>query len=278
MFASMPMFFYGLNSYDFEIIKIIIFTIIVMYNGFFAVIIWNDICDVDIDAIVHSDRALPMGKISKKKFFRVAIIFSIFVFVFSYLVSIRCFLFVGIAALFVAFHNKYLRRFVKIKAYSEIITPLQWTIVPIFGFIAIEGSNIFNMFLLIIFTYFADGAHDIPEGIHDAEGDKRDGIMTYATSFGEKTAARISFIMLFLAGITGLILYHNSILTIIFLVPFVSFWLYTLYYSYNNLSMKIDDMRKFGLSTGLKIYRFFLATYVFIFLDIFIRLLDLHYF
>ena len=278
MFASMPIFFYGLNSYDFEIIKIIIFTIIVMYNGFFAVIIWNDICDVDIDAIVHSDRALPKGKISKKKFFRIAIVFSIFVFVFSYLVNIRCFLFVGIAALFVAFHNKYLRRFVKIKAYSEIITPLQWTIVPIFGFIAIEGSNIFNMFLLIIFTYFADGAHDIPEGIHDAEGDKRDGIKTYATSFGEKTAARISFIMLFLAGITGLILYHNSILTIIFLVPFVSFWLYTLYYSYNNLSMKIDDMRKFGLSTGLKIYRFFLATYVFIFLDIFIRLLDLHYF
>jgi 4-hydroxybenzoate polyprenyltransferase len=277
MFAGMPMFFYGLNSYDFEIIKIILFTIIVMYAGFFAVIIWNDICDIDIDAIVHSDRALPMGKISKKKFFRVAIIFSIIVFVFSYLVSIKCFLFVGIGALFVSFHNKYLRRFVKIKAYSEIITPLQWAIVPIFGFIAIEGSNILNMFLLIIFTYFADGAHDIPEGIHDAEGDQRDGIMTYAISFGEKIAARISFIMLFLAGITGLILYYNSILTIIFLVPFGSLWIYTLYYSYKNLKMKIEDMRKLGLSTGLKIYRFFLATYVFIFLDIFIQLLNLHY-
>ena len=57
------------------------------------------------------------------------------------------------------------------------------------------------MILLVLFTYFADNAHDLPEGIHDMEGDHKLGVKTYATSFGEKNAARISFCMFFISGI-----------------------------------------------------------------------------
>lgn len=278
MYASMPMFFYGIQSYNLEIIKIIIFTIIVMYTGFFAAIIWNDICDVNIDRIAHPKRAVPTGKISKKKFFGIALVFSGIVFIFSYMISLKCFLFVGVAALFVAFHNKYLRRIIRIPAYSEIVTPLQWTIVPIFGFLAVNSSNVLDMLFLVIFTYLTDGAHDLPEGIHDAEGDRRDGIRTYTTSFNERASAKVSFTMLFVAGVVGFILYYSTSLTPIFLIPFLLLWAYTLYISYRYLKMKKEEMEKFGLSTGLKIYRFFWATYVFIFIDIFTQIVNLHFF
>jgi 4-hydroxybenzoate polyprenyltransferase len=278
IFASIPMLAYGIKPYNLEIIKIIIFTIIILYSGFFAVIIWNDICDADIDAIVHPKRAVPLGLINTKKFFSIALVFSAIVFLFSYLINFICFLFVGLAALFVAFHNRYLRRKISIPAYSEIITPLQWTIVPIFSFLAIKNFNIIDMSLLIAFTYFADAAHDIPEGIHDAEGDHKVGIQTYTTSFGEKTASKISFIMIIFAGIIGIILSIKTILTPFFLIPFLPFWIYTLFFSYEFIKKKKDEMQKQGLLVGLRIYRFFWGTYVLIFFDVFIQIVKFHFF
>ena len=275
MFSSVPMFYYGINTYDFDFLLIILYSIIVFYTGFFAVIIWNDICDSDIDTIIHPKRALPMKKISSKKFFIVALIFSGLVFIFSLLVNFSCFIFVGLAALFVAFHNKYLRRKIKFPAYSEIVTPLQWTIIPIFGFLAVENSYILDMILLFSFTYLADGAHDYPEGIHDAKGDRTVGIMTFTTSFNERIAAIISFIMLFLAGLVGIALYLLTSLSIIFLILFVSLWIYTLFYSFKYLRMNLEKMQHFGLKIGLKIYRFFWATYVFIFIDIIIQIFQM---
>lgn len=210
VYASVPMFAYGIKPYTVEIIKTISFTIIVLYFGFFAIIMWNDICDANIDAIVHPKRAIPKGLISKKKFFIIALIFSGIVFFFSYLINLICFIFIGFASLLAAVHNKYLRRIIKLPAYSEIFTPLQWTIVPIFGFLAIENSNFFNMLLLVIFTYFADSAHDIPQGIHDEEGDFKEGIKTYTTSFGEKVGAKISFFQLVCAGLIGIFVFFKS--------------------------------------------------------------------
>jgi len=273
VYASVPIFAYGIKPYTVEIIKTISFTIIVLYSGFFAIIMWNDICDANIDTIVHPKRAIPKGLISKKKFFIIALIFSGIVFFFSYLINLRCFIFIGLASLLAAVHNKYLRRIIKLPAYSEIFTPLQWTIVPIFGFLAIENSNFFNMLLLVIFTYFADSAHDIPQGIHDAEGDFKEGIKTYTTSFGEKVGAKISFFQLVCAGLIGIFVFLKVGLTLIFLIPFLIVWGYTLYNSYHYLKLEKEQMKESGFQTGLKIYRFFLATYVFIFLDIFVQLL-----
>jgi len=53
------------------------------------------------------------------------------------------------------------------------------------------------MILLVLFTYFADNAHDLPEGIHDMEGDHKLGVKTYATSFGEKNAEKILLLYVF---------------------------------------------------------------------------------
>lgn len=295
MFASVPMLAFGIQSYNYEIIKIILFTILAMYSGFFASLIWNDISDFDIDAIAHPDRPIPSGRIDKKRFFKIALIFSAFTFIFSILISIWCLIIVGLNAFFVAVHNRYLKRKIKLPAYSEIFGPFQWIVVVIFGFFAIWTAapisseisisspffgNIFTnskaigqMILLIIFTYFADTSHDIAEGIHDAEADIRHGVKTYATTFGKEKAARISLIMFIISGIFGIVMFLQSILSIIFLIIFLMFFLYTLIYPFRLLRSNEKDIEKQGLIVGRKLYDYFLFTFDIIFIDLIIHII-----
>ena len=299
MYASVPMLAYGLQLYNLKILKIIIFTIITLYSGFFAALIWNDITDADIDAIAHPDRPIPSGRISSKKFFSIALVFSASTFIFAFLVSPWCFLLVGFVALFVTFHDKYLKKKVKsIPAYSEIFTPLQWVTVAVFGFLAIwtafpqtsqilinipylgkistSNSAFQQMIILILFTYFADNAHDLAEGIVDAEGDRKHGVRTYATSFGEKNAARISFSMFFISGLLGVLLFFKTILSFVFLIPFLLIWLYILYLSYQLLKSEKKEMKKIGTLVGRKGFDYFLLSYDLIFLDVLIQLIFYH--
>src|SRR5512136_2981424 len=125
MYTSVPMLAYGIQQYDINIMRVIIFTVITLYAGFFAALIWNDITDADIDSVAHPDRPIPSGRISKKNFFVIALFFSALVFFFAILISPICLIIVCTAALFVTFHDKYLKKRVKIPAYSEIFTPVQ---------------------------------------------------------------------------------------------------------------------------------------------------------
>jgi geranylgeranylglycerol-phosphate geranylgeranyltransferase len=298
MYASVPMLAYGIQSYDSNIVRIIVFTIITLYAGFFAALIWNDITDADIDSVVHPDRPIPSGRISKKKFFTIALFFSALVFIFAIFVSPICLIIVCFAALFVTFHDKYLKKHIKIPAYSEIFTPIQWVVVAVFGFFAVwtaipqnssfsidlsflgfvntNKDSIIQMILLILFTYFADNAHDLTEGIADAEGDRIHGVETYATSFGEKNAARISFIWFFISGILGVLLFIFTALSFVFLILFILSWIYIMYYSFKLLKSEKRDMKKNGLIVGRKGFDYFLISYDIIFLDLVIQIIIYH--
>ena len=295
MFASVPMLAYGIQVYNITIIRTIIFTIITMYAGFFAALIWNDITDVDIDTVAHPDRPIPSGRISKKKFFTIALFFSALVFIFAILVSPLCLIIVVAAALFVTFHDIYLKKHVKIPAYSEIFTPAQWIVVGVFGFFAIwtaipQSSNvainlsflgpintnkdaIIQLIFLVLFIYFADNAHDLAEGIVDAEGDKTHKVRTYATSFGEKNAARISFVWFLISGILAFILYYTTILSFVFLISFIILWLYIMSYSYKLLKSDKKDIKKIAAIVGRKGFDYFLFSFNLIFLDVFIQII-----
>jgi geranylgeranylglycerol-phosphate geranylgeranyltransferase len=266
-----------------------------MYSGFFAALIWNDITDVDIDAKAHPDRPIPSGRITSRKFFLIALFFSALTFIFALLISPICLAVVGFAALFVAFHDKYLKKKVKIPAYSEIFTPIQWIVVAIFGFFTIwtalpQTSDIVinlsflgsistsidsvqQLLIIVIFTYFIDNAHDLAEGIVDVEGDRKSGVRTYATSFGEKNAARISFIWFFISGIFGILLFFRTILSIVFLIPFLLFWVYILYNSFKLVKSEKENMNKIGAHVGRRGYDFFLLSYSLIFIDLVVQLI-----
>lgn len=299
MFASVPMLAYGIQPYNYEIIRIIVLTVLTMYSGFFAAIIWNDITDSDIDTIAHPNRPLPSGLINAKKFFGIALIFSALTFIFAIQISSWCFIIVGIAALFVAFHNKYLKRRVKFPAYSEIFGPLQWTVVAIFGFCTIwtalpQNSEISldtiffgnistsinaikQMILLVFFTYFADKSHDIAEGIHDRDADILHGVKTYATTFGVIKAANVSFLMFAISGIFGIFIFLKSILSPIFLCIYLLIFIYTLFYLLQFLKFKKRENTEQGIIVGRKLYNYFLFTYDIIFIDILIQILIINY-
>ena len=306
MFAGVPLFAWesmftdGVHPFSMELIKPVFLTVATLYSGFFAALIWNDITDKDIDIVVHPTRAIPSGHISSKNFFAIALVFSALTFIFALLTSPWCLLLVGVTALFVAFHNKYFKRIIKLPAYSEIFTPAQWLTVPLFGFFAvftalpatgdinfslsvlgylsIHRVQLLPMFLLVLFTYFADDAHDLAEGIHDVDGDHKLGVKTYATSFGEKNAAIISFCMLIISGILAILLWFFTLLSFIFLVPFIILWFYTLNQSYQFVKITDDDHRKkMGKIMGKKGYDYLLFSFSLIFLDVFLQLLNAEY-
>lgn len=293
MYTSVPMLAYGIQPYTSQMFFVLLLTIITMYAGFFAALIWNDITDSEIDAKVHPDRPIPSGKISKKRFFTIALVFSTITFLGSISLSIWCFLVVGFSALFVAIHDKYLKKRVKIPAYSEIFTPIQWIVVALFGYVAIWtvipqstqlmftlpflgsiSTNLFefqNMLLLVLFIYFTDNAHDIPEGIHDAEGDRRMGVRTYATSFGEKTAMFISFLWFVLSAVLATLLFFRTSLTLVFFIPYLLLWMYTISFSVRLFKKKGKDMRTYGLVVGRKGFNLLLFSFNLMFLDLFIQ-------
>jgi len=300
MYASVPMLAYGIKEYNFEIIKIIIFTIITLYSGFFAALIWNDITDSDIDVISHPDRPIPSGRISKKSFFAIALFFSALVFIFGFLISLLCLILVGAAALFVTFHDKYLKKRIRIPAYSEIFTPIQWVVVAIFGYLAIWTAlpqsadinitipflgmisttklAIMQMLILVLFTYFADNAHDLAEGIIDIKGDKKHNVRTYATSFGEKNAAKISFIWFVISGVLGFLLFYFTPLSFVFLIPFTLLWISITYNSYKLIIADKKDILQIGKIVGRKGFDYFLFSYNLIFVDLLVQIIIKNYF
>ena len=297
MFASVPMLAYGIQPYSYGLIGIIVLTILTLYSGFFAALIWNDITDSDIDAIAHPNRPLPSGIIDRKRFFQVALIFSVLTFVFALAISLVCFVVTGIAALFVFFHNKYLKRRMNFPAYSEICNPFQWVVVVIFGYCAlwtvypqstdvvitapILGTlsagylEILQMFLLVLFTYFADTAHDIAEGVHDADADFRYGVRTYATTLGKKKTLTLSFIMFGISGFSGMVLFLLSILSLIFFILFSLVLTYTFFSAIIHIGSKPENIEEYGAFVGRRFYDYFLITYDIVFIDIIIQILVL---
>jgi 4-hydroxybenzoate polyprenyltransferase len=295
MYCVVPMLAYGMQTYSWDILRILLLSVITLFSGYFATLIWNDISDMEIDKIAHPDRTIPSGRITPRQFFVIALICSAIVFTGAILISVWCLFVVGMAALFVTFHNKYLKKIVKIPAYSEIFTPVQWVVVAIFGYVAIwtalpqsyvlsynlpivgaiafDANSFLNMILLVLFTYFADNAHDLPEGIHDIEGDKKMGVRTYASSFGVKTSAKISFAMYVISGILGILLFLRTILSLVFLVPFLVVWLYTLQWSYHYLKDEEQKMKESGLIIGQKGFNYFLTAFDLMFLDILLQVI-----
>jgi 4-hydroxybenzoate polyprenyltransferase len=273
MYASMVFLAHSGQPVTWDFLKILVFSIISLFSGYFAALIWNDINDRDIDSVVHPDRPLPGKRMSAARFFAIALVFSASTFLFAYLVDFWCFLLVGFTALFVAFHNRYFKKGMRLPAYSEIFTPLQWCIVPVFGYLAMHYYVLVPVLMVVLFTYFADSSHDIAEGIHDVEGDSQFGVRTYATSFGESTAAKVSFAFLTLSGVFGIAVYFVTPLSLIYLIGFVLFWIYTVYRYSRLLKTEGEERRTLGPKIGKNGFDFLLFVYDLIFLDLIIQIL-----
>jgi geranylgeranylglycerol-phosphate geranylgeranyltransferase len=273
MFSSISILSHGIGFYDRNDVLTILFTVLSLYSGFFAALIWNDITDADIDAIVHPDRPIPSLKISSKNFFLIALFFSALTFLFSFLVNLYFFIAVLILAIFVAVHNKYLKRFISLPAYSEIVTPLQWCMVPVLGFLSFQRINFIVTLLFVLFTYFSVSSHDILQGIHDYNGDKKKGVQTYCNSFGVFKAIIVSLLWLIISGMFGILIYIFTVLDIIFLVLFFFIWIYTFLQYISLFHLETKNIGKESILTSRIVYNYYLFFYDIVFFDIIIQLI-----
>lgn len=295
MFASVPMLAFGVQSYSSGFFGIVLLSVLSLYCGFFGAIMWNDVTDKEIDRIVHPERAIPSGVVSSKTFFALAVILALCVFVFSVLISPWCFVLVVLNSLFVGIHNKFLKQKIKFPAYSEIFTPLQWLTVALFGFVAVWSlpetsggfvvalpilgtlraslESLVAMGVLVLFTYFADDAHDVAEGIHDVKGDRANGVQTYATSFGVRSASFVSLAMFIVSGFFGVLLWYFTLLSFLFLAGFLILWLYIVSEAWKMVKTKQSNLGMVGKRVGRRGFNYLLLTYNLIFFDVLWQLL-----
>ena len=295
MFASVPMLAFGIKSYSSGFLEVVVLSVLCLYCGFFGAIMWNDVTDKEIDRIVHPERAIPSGVVSSKTFFAFAVILALCVFVFSVLISPWCLVLVVLNSLFVGIHNKFLKQKIKFPAYSEIFTPLQWLTVALFGFVAVwslpESSGSFvvslpilgtlrasfeslvAMLVLVLFTYFADDAHDVAEGIHDVKGDQANGVQTYATSFGTRRASFVSLAMFVVSGVFGVLLWYFTLLSYLFLIGFLVLWFWIVSEAYKMVKTNQNNLGQMGKRVGRRGFDYLLLTYTLIFFDVLWQLL-----
>lgn len=295
MFASVPMLASGTRRFDGTLLlRVIAPTVLSLYAGFFAALIVNDITDADIDASAHPDRPIPAGRVSKRTFVIASAIFALLCFGFAAAVSAWCLLVTVGTFAFALVHNKYLKRGLRIPGYSELFGSTQWLAVGVFGYVAVwsrapverslevslpllgtlstSQDELLNMLLLAAFIYSVDTWHDIPEGILDIEGDRKAGVTTFALSFGEKTAARLSFAMFLLSGLVGVALFLRTSLSPLFLVGFLALYLSTARYPWRMVrSVGGPAMRAACSDAGRKGFDYFLFCFDLIFLDLLVQ-------
>lgn len=271
MFASIPLLAHGLTSLNQQDISVIILTVLSLYYGFFAALLWNDITDEEIDKIVHPDRPIPSNMIHPRKLFFIALFFSVATFIFSFFINMKFFIAVILLAFFVAVHNKYLKKKISLPAYSEIFTPIQWSMLPVLGYLSFNSLDGITLILLILFTYFSISSHDIIDGIHDFEGDKKNGVYTYANSFGIANALIISKIWFVISGVLGIFIFIFSPLNLFFLICFIILWFY-LFIQYIKLNSKDISRKEINQKISRISYNYFLFTFNVIFIDIIIQL------
>lgn len=299
MFAAVPMLAVGAQRYDASLVRILLFTVISQYSGFFAALIWNDITDADIDAVVHPDRPIPAGRITKVRFFGIAVLFAISTIGFAWMISPWALAVTLSVAAYVGLHDLALKRYVPIPAYSEIATPMQWTAVGIFGFVAVwsrlphggdwtialpvlgplsaSPGDWGRMVLLAAFIYFTDACHDLPEGIVDADGDRAAGVRTYTTSFGERRAAVIALVWFLLSGVLGVALFAVTSLSYLFLCGFLVLLVYS-GVDFVRLARTSDvrSMTELARALGRKGFNHFLFVFDLMFVDLLVQVIARH--
>lgn len=294
MFASVLMLAYGKKPYDGALLRVLVPTVLALYAGFFAALIVNDLTDADIDAAAHPDRPLPAGRVSKRTFALVAAGFALACFGFSLAVSPFCLLVAVGTFAFALVHDKYLKRGLRIPGYSEFFGSTQWLTVGFFGYLAVwsrapverslelavpvlgtlatSRDEVLNMLLLAAFIYFVDTWHDIPEGILDIEGDRKAGVTTFAVSFGEKTATKLSFAMFLVSGVVGVALFLRTALSPLFLVGFLALYVTTAPYPWRMMrSADGPGLRDACRDAGRKGFDYFLFCFDLMFVDLLLR-------
>jgi geranylgeranylglycerol-phosphate geranylgeranyltransferase len=188
-------------------------TSVVLALMFSAACVINDYWDVDKDRINHPERPLPSGRLSLQQVWWTAII----LFAIAFLTAIP----LGIYPLIlVAVNIALLWNYSHILLYSGVLGNL--IVATVIAALIFLGSLVagepFAMLYPTVFLFFYTLAKELIWDVHDAEGDRRQGVITVANQWGAETAFAIAWglIVLLLASIPIALLYLPMVHPLLF--------------------------------------------------------------
>jgi len=143
----------------------------------------NDIYDINGDKINHPDRPLPSGIISLKSALIYYFILLVVSLILSMYISNLNFSVNFLAILLLYLYSYKLKR---IAICGNLDVSLLTGLTFIYGGIAV--NNISNSIIPALFAFLINLIREIAKDMEDAEGDMREGIISFPSKYGAKTA------------------------------------------------------------------------------------------
>jgi geranylgeranylglycerol-phosphate geranylgeranyltransferase len=197
----------------------------------------NDIYDLNGDKINHPERPLPSGVISiKAALVYYSILLAVSLFLSLYISSLN-FAVNLLAALLLYLYSYKLKR---IPLGGNLVVSLLTGLTFIYGGIAVD--NISNSFIPALFAFLINLIREIVKDMEDAEGDIREGIISFPSKYGvriaKNTITALCMLLILLSFIPYINGYYGSYYIAVILLLVIPVLVYFL------VSLMKDDSRK----------------------------------
>jgi geranylgeranylglycerol-phosphate geranylgeranyltransferase len=143
----------------------------------------NDICDLDGDKINHPERPLPSGILSIHSAYvfyltllALSLVISLFISNLNFVVNI-------LAIILLYLYSQKLKRVLLV---GNLIVSLLTGLAFLYGGIAV--NNIYYSVIPALFAFLINLIREIVKDIEDSEGDLHEGIISFVSKYGIKTA------------------------------------------------------------------------------------------
>ncbi len=160
----------------------------------------DEITDREADVIVHPHRPLASGRVSLRHVQITAVGGLVLWLCFNALLG-RTVFFLTVGFTIYVLSVEWIQGRIRFPGFSEVFTPIMWVGLPVYAFAVVRPDDIAGAACLAVFHYLADMSQDIPGGVRDLEGDRTQGVQTFAVALGARGAARVSLVALLLSSV-----------------------------------------------------------------------------
>lgn len=176
----------------------------------------NDYFDIQIDAINKPHRPLPSGLLSKKDAFFYFILVYLSAWVLALSIGPVMFVIAFLIGILLFFYSFKLKRTV---LWGNIVVSFSTAMAFIYGGLAVDRLE--GTWFPAAFAFLYHFGREIIKDIQDMEGDKREGVVTYAIKYGLKQSLRLTTVIFIVLIVVTLIPYILHIYGIIYLLVII---------------------------------------------------------
>jgi 4-hydroxybenzoate polyprenyltransferase len=189
--------------------------IIALIGGYAAITssyVYNDCCDMDIDAINLPNRPLPSNQISKQKALKYAIFLGMIASAAALILNPESFVVLFVAVITISIYSRVAKRTTYL---SFIPVGIAYGLVPIGVWLAFDPAGILKQpdygsilplpaIFLGLMMCFTDWGFTLSGVARDVEGDRARGAPTFPVTFGVPTTARFVTLMWFVGVLASI--------------------------------------------------------------------------